>query len=437
MREGDKLLYAKEAAKAMARQLGERDLLGVVGFDVAPFVVVPLEPLRQNRSSLDAEIDRLKPGGKTYLLPAIVEARRQLERQSASRKHVIILSDGETGGSGGDYIDLVAAMKEDLKMTISAIAIGDRANIPLLKRIAQYGGGLFHHTYDPKTLPQIVLEEIREKPQPIPSAEKDFVPVPSRDSEILSGFAPRSYPAVKGFVDTELKQGAKLDLAIPGDEGAAPLLASWRFGKGRAVAFTTDLSGRWSKQWIGWEGLEQFWGRVMEWLIPPAETLPPHEVRVNPEGDRTVLDFFLYEEKQGSGRFRFSFTGQATRGEGALKRLARGRYRAELPIRAPGDYRIEIVEESAGQKIVYPPVGYTLAFDPKAELPSRTINFPLLEELARLSGGEINPEPKERVARIDLLSTARPYRTELIFLIFALLLSEFILRRFQAARRGT
>lgn len=437
MREEDKLLYAKEAAKAMARQLAEHDLLGVVGFDIAPFVVVPLEALGQNRPGLDAEIDRLKPGGKTYLLPAIVEARRQLERQAASRKHVIILSDGETGGSGGEYIDLVAAMKEELKITISAVAIGDRANIPLLKRIAQYGGGLFHHTYDPRTLPQIVLEEIREKPQPIPSVEKDFVPAPSRDSEILSGFAPRSYPAVKGFVDTDLKQGAKLDLAVPRDQGAAPLLASWRFGKGRAAAFTTDLSGRWSKEWIGWEGLERFWGRVLEWLIPPAETLPPHVVRVNPEGDRTVLDFFIYEEKTGGGRFLYSYTGQAVRGEGALKRLAPGRYQAELPVRAPGDYRIEIVEQRAGQKVVYPPVGYTLAFAPKEELPSRTINLPLLEELARLSGGEINPEPKERVAQIDLLSSARPYRTELIFFIFALLLIEFISRRLLAARRGT
>ncbi|HBA40867.1 MAG TPA: hypothetical protein DCZ05_14365, partial [Deltaproteobacteria bacterium] len=77
---------------------------------------------------------------------------------------MIVLSDGETGGSGSDYVDLVTVMREELKITVSTVAIGDQANIPLLKRIAQYGGGFFHHTYDPRTLPQIVLQQLREKP---------------------------------------------------------------------------------------------------------------------------------------------------------------------------------------------------------------------------------------------------------------------------------
>ena len=103
MREENRLLYAKEAAKAVAGQLQEKDLLGVIGFDVEPFVVVPLSPVERIRNTAASQIDRLKAQGKTYLYPAILEAKRQLERQSAGRKHVIILSDGETGGSGGDY----------------------------------------------------------------------------------------------------------------------------------------------------------------------------------------------------------------------------------------------------------------------------------------------------------------------------------------------
>jgi len=45
MREENRILYAQEAAKAVARQLKDNDLLGVVGFDVTPFGVVPLEPV--------------------------------------------------------------------------------------------------------------------------------------------------------------------------------------------------------------------------------------------------------------------------------------------------------------------------------------------------------------------------------------------------------
>ena len=433
MREEDKLLYAKEAAKAMARQLGEKDLLGVVGFDVAPFAVVPLAPLEKIRAGFGAEIDRLKAGGQTYLYPALLEAKRQLERQTASRKHVIILSDGETGGSGGDYVDLVTLMKGELKMTVSAVAIGDQANIPLLKRIAQYGGGLFHHTYDPKTLPQIVLEEVQEKPQSTPLVEKEFVPLPVRGSEVLAGFSSRSYPPLQGYIETEIKKGAKLDLVIPRAESTSPLLASWTYGKGKAIAFTTDLHGRWSREWIQWDGLEGFWGRIFGWLMPPKEAIPPHEVRLGHLGEHAVLDLYFFGEGSEGGLFRYAFSGQGSRGEGALKRLAPGRYQAELPLSAPGDYRIELFEERGGRSVGYPPVGYTLPFDPKAEIPHGEMNLSLLEQLARSTGGEINPKWREKAGKVQVVRASQPFRARLIFLALALFLLEIIARRVLSA----
>ena len=63
MREDNRILYAQEAAKAVARQLKDNDLLGVVGFDVDPFVVVPLASVGSIKGSFNSQIDRLKPGG--------------------------------------------------------------------------------------------------------------------------------------------------------------------------------------------------------------------------------------------------------------------------------------------------------------------------------------------------------------------------------------
>ncbi len=168
MREENKLLYAQAAAKAVARQLKDNDLLGVVGFDISPFIVVPLETLGRLRGVVDAQIDRLRPGGQTYFYPALAEAKRQLERVNASRKHVILLSDGETRGSQGELIDLVSVMKNEMKITVSAIAVGSEADIRVMKRISQYGGGLFHYTLDPSTLPQIVLQQLADKPKDEP-----------------------------------------------------------------------------------------------------------------------------------------------------------------------------------------------------------------------------------------------------------------------------
>ena len=429
MREENKLLYAKEAAKAVAGELKERDLLGVVGFDVEAFVVVPLAPLETIRGSLASQIDRLKAGGRTYLYPAIAEAKRQLERQGANRKHVIILSDGETGGSGSDYIDLVSVMKNELKMTISSVAIGDQANVPLLKRIAQYGGGFFHHTYDPATLPQIVLQQIQEKPQEEPLVERDFTPVAVRGSELLAGFPQRTYPSLKGYIETELKKGGHLDLMIPREGRRPPLLASWHYGNGKAVAFTTDLHGRWSREWLQWEALEKFWGKVLEWLRPPKEPFPPHEVRINLLDNHPVVDLYLYREENDGSLFRYAFSGKGGAGEGLFKRLAPGRYQATLPFWVPGDYRIDLTEERQGQKLSYPPLGYTLAFDPRIEMPQGDFDLSLLEQLARSTAGTVNPEGEKKPRHQEVIRTTQSLRLPLIFVALILFLLEIIFRR--------
>jgi len=429
MREENKLLYAKEAAKAVAGELKDRDLLGVVGFDVEAFVVVPLAPLETIRGSFASQVDRLKAGGRTYLYPAIAEAKRQLERQGANRKHVIILSDGETGGSGSDYVDLVAVMKNELKMTISSVAIGDQANVPLLKRIAQYGGGFFHHTYDPATLPQIVLQQIQEKPQEEPLVERDFTPVAVGGSELLAGLPQKTYPSLRGYIETELKKGAHLDLMIPGKGRRSPLLASWNYGNGKAVAFTTDLHGRWSREWLQWEALEKFWGRVLEWLRPPKEPFPPHEVRINLLGNHPVVDLYLYGEENDGSLFRYTFSGKAGVGEGLFRRLAPGRYQATLPFSVPGDYRIDLTEERQGQKLSYPPLGYTLAFDPRIEMPQDDFNLSLLEQLARSTAGTVNPEGEKKPRHQEVIRTGQSLRFPLVFVALNLFLLEIILRR--------
>jgi Ca-activated chloride channel homolog len=431
MREDNRILYAQEAAKAVARQLKDTDLLGVIGFDVDPFVIVPLARIGSLRGSFDAQIERLKPAGRTVMLPAIVEAKRQLERQKAGAKHVIILSDGETGGSGGDFIDLVNVMKAEQQITVSAVAIGAEANIPLLKRITQYGGGFFHHIYDPTTLPQIVLQRVQEKPKDEPPPpERDFIPLQERGSELLAGFSGKGYPPLRGFIETELKRGAQLDLSILKEGRKAPLLASWRYGRGRTVALTTDLEGRWSRAWIQWGSLPDFWGKVLEWIRPTSDTpIPVHEARISLSGSQPILDLYIFDESASESQFRFAANGNGTKTEGILKKIAAGHFQSTLPILPPGEYRIDLVEERKGRMIGYPPVGFTASYDPKRELPRPDLNLALLTRLAEISGGEINPRFTDKVEKEHTAATHQPIRAPLVALAFILFILEVAVRR--------
>jgi uncharacterized membrane protein len=434
MRDDNRILYAKEAAKAVARQLKDIDLLGVVGFDDSPFVVVYLETMARLRGVVENQIDRLKPGGETYFLPALNEAKRQLERTDASRKHIILLSDGKTRGSDGALLDLAIMMRKELKITVSAIAIGYDADIRILKRISQYGGGLFHHTIDPSSLPQIVLEQLQDKPKDEPQDDGPLIPIAERGSELLAGLAIRSFPAVLGYMDTELKRGAQLDLALQRPERRAPLLASWRYGKGKSIALTTDLEARWSRNWIQWDGLQNFWARLFEWLSPSEENLvPTHEARVSLIANRSVLDLSIYDDSSANSQYRFSASGKAGKSEGALAKLAPGHYQATLPLTIPDDYRIDLTEDRGGRRIAFPPVGYTLSYDQTSELPRPEFNTQLLSRLAQATGGEINPQSKDKVTKTSLSKSYRQTRRPFLIAIFCLFLFEVAMRKFAFA----
>ncbi len=429
MREENRILYAQEAAKAVARQLKDNDFLGIVGFDASAFVLVPIEPVGKLRRVIDGQIDRLRPGGQTYFYPALMEAKRQIERINASRKHIILLSDGETRGSQGELVDLVGVMKNEMKITVSAIAIGSEADIRIMKRISQYGGGMFHHTIDPTTLPQIVLQQLQDSNKDDPKAEKDMIPIQDRGSEVLAGSGVRAYPAVLGFMETDLKRGARLDLLIPREDHSVPLLASWRYGRGKSMALTMDMESRWSRNWISWGGLQAFWEKVLNWLRPMEEPIPLHEVRVSLSGNRPVLELFAYEEASAASRFRFAIQGKGGKTEGALSKLAPGHYQSVLPISSPGDFRIELFEERLARRITLPPIGYTLPYELSAEQPRPEFNTALLIKLAQASGGEINPGSPDSLKKQTVTRSYAPYRQALMILACALFLAEIAARK--------
>jgi Ca-activated chloride channel homolog len=431
MREENKILYAQAAAKAVARQLKDNDLLAVVGFDISPFTVVPLETMSRLRGVVDAQIDRLRPGGQTYFYPALLEAKRQLERTNATRKHVILLSDGETRGSQGELVDLVSVMKNEMKITVSAIAVGSEADIRVMKRVSQYGGGLFHYTLDPSTLPQIVLQQLDDKPKEEPQRERDFTPVQERGSELLASFPGKFYPSVRGYMETDLKRGAHLDLTVLGEDHKAPLLASWRYERGKTVALTTDLEGRWTRKWVQWNDLENFWKRILDWLRPGPgdEPVPLHEARVSLVGNQPVLDLSVYEEASADSQFRFSVDGKEGGAvPGTMVKLAAGHYQSNLPIVAPGNYRITLSEDRRGRSVPFPPLGYTLSYDLTREQPRPNFNTDLLTKMAQLSGGEINPTSLEGSKNQQVSRNYTPIRQPLLILALILFFLEIAFR---------
>ena len=400
MRKQRKLLYAKLGARAVARNLSDTDLFGVIGFDKTPFVVAPLDYLGKTRARIDARIDRLKPSGGTFLLPALQEARRQLERQYATRKHIVLLTDGETGGSGSDYLDLASVLRNELKITISTIAVGRQANLRLLSRLADYGGGAFYHTTDPSSLPDLFLDELEEQPEEKTMVERLLDPIPNPRSPLLKDLARQRLPAVKGYVQTRLKKGARADLSIRDADKQPPLLASWSYGQGRAAAFTSDANGRWSAPWVGWERYGQFWNQTVRWSFAGEEgdegngqSASPFSVELGHNETGLLVEAFFYGTQE-SARTDATVTAMLTAPDGTttrllFERLAPGHYQGRYDTRMAGDYSLE-GRLPDGER--FGPLGYTLPRLRPREAPQPRPNLRLFETLAEATGGALSPE---------------------------------------------
>ncbi len=437
MGRNNKLMYAKAAAETVSKTLKDSDLVSVVGFDSQPFVVVPLEPLAQSRPYLDQMINRLSAHGTTMLLPALQEAERTLAASGAQVQHVVIVTDGETGGTASMYYDLVSRMHRDGNATISTIAIGRDANVGLLQTISKYGGGAFFQTDSPVNLPELFVEDFKQHSGDTTMVEQDFVPHTVTPDPVLKDLAGRQLPALKGYVSTQLKPKADLSMYVDRSGTKEPLIASWKFGAGKALAVTTDGSGRWSAPWVRSNTFAPLWNRLLQWLTPEVGVEQKIDVALGYTGGRVNIKLTDYGAEPA--RASHLVTAFVTRPDGgkvetALSEAVPGEYAGSVDAPQPGTYYIEVrpVQRSGDKSATFPPLAYTVSPAVTAELPRPEPNYALLENLASATGGRLNPSAAEVALARPTLERRESLNPYLIVAAMIILIGEALVRRLTA-----
>jgi Ca-activated chloride channel homolog len=429
----EKLEYAKAAAHTAAGTLKDNDLIEVIGFDSQPFVVVPLETMATARPYLAQMIDRLKARGTTYLMPALKQADRDLASSGAAIKHVVILTDGETGGTAAMYYDLVATMHREGGVTVSTIAIGNEANVRLLDSISQYGGGALYQTSSAASLPQIILSDVsRHGGESRTMVEKEFVPQTASPDSILKGLGGRRLPPIKGYVSTQLKPGASLDAFVNRESGREPLIASTRYGAGKTLAVTTDGGGRWASPWIRDNIFSTLWDRMLEWMTPPVTNAPKFDVAMGYREGR--VEFKLTDYDADARQTLALVNARVLRADGGredlvLSQSAPGELSGSFAAPTPGTYYIELSSEANGKQRPFPPLAYTVSPAAFAELPRRRPNYDLLERLSAATGGRLNPPLADAVMSRPLFKHRVGFSQPLLAAAMLLLIGEALVRR--------
>jgi uncharacterized membrane protein len=428
----DRLEFAKAASREVLGSLKDDDYIGVIGFDDSPFVALPLSLVGNVRSSAADRISRLFPTKKTNLFPALDEARRGLSRIQAGRKHVIVLTDGKLPDPGPYYFDLVKQMRI-LGITASTVVVGNDADDGFLAQLANVGGGSFYQTRDPQNLPKIFLSDVK-----VASDEQTLKENPTIEVSIgpdgISSTQMRSFPFIKGFVETLPRDPANTELVVSEDGKMFPLLASWPVEKGRVVAFTSDSNGRWTAPWIRWESINEFWSDLVESVIPKAGKARSNvdfELRSWVDGADNVIDLSLFQDVGDAPISAAVTTPNGTTIPLSFSKLSSGHYQARVSQPAPGTYKanISLLEASL------PEVAWEVSADSVGERPHPTPNRELLEKIASLTGGKVDPLASDLMVLKEKGAQGESLAHLFSILALALFFTEVLTREFGSRLR--
>ncbi len=423
---GRKLQMAIEAASRAVQALKPTDKAAVAIFDSSAQVQVPLTSAEQAPQIIGA-IQQIREGGGTSVYSGVKEAFDLIKNDDTPIKHIILLTDGQS--SDPDWRPLLDEMKRR-KITLSAVGIGENAgdiNAQLLGALAGDTGGRFYAVKDPQDIPGIYLQEI-ERISSRPIIEEPFRPIVTPGLEDrLSGISVASMPPLLGYNVTIAKPTADVILTSHHND---PVYATWRYGLGRAMAFTSDDRNKWAVQWLPWSGYGPFWAQAIRWTMR-AFSPSDFQTQVTMEGTRGHI---LVEALDREGRFlnRLNFTAKIAGPEGepfeiALRQSAPGTYEGWFDAAKIGTYLVNVVRELPDKTVESAITGLVVPYSP--EYRDLTANAYLMTQLAQTGGGVVQTDPRR------VFTDQRPVVYSPISLVETLLLLATLLFPLDVAAR--
>jgi uncharacterized membrane protein len=383
---------SKQAAAAAATALDPSHLVGVLTFNNQPSWDVPVARLRDARTTLQEAIDGIRASGPTDIYLALAQAYDALATLPARAKHLILLSDGQT--EPADFEGLMRKMT-DARVTVSSVALGAEADVTLLRNLALWGGGRSYVVQDAQEVPEIFVKEAKS------AADGDDDSAGIRlllRATRLVGDVADELPVLQAHNPVTRKPGA---IELLSTARGVPILTIWPAGLGRSAMFAADIDGRWTRDWLTWQGFSALLSSLLRTLAPhhvPVRTL---DVRAGEhEGARRVLTVEL-DARTTDGHpenLLDPLVEVRTPGEPparlALQQVGPGRYesRAVADVTSPLTFDLPGFEER----------GRIFAADSAAEYRFGTPDARRLAELAYVTGGV----PDATVADLQGLAAA-------------------------------
>lgn len=408
---GSKIVLAREAAARSVELLRDDDTFGFTAFDDAVWEVIPVGPLGNRQEAID-QILSVPAGGGTDIFPGVEKSYEDLADLNLQRKHIILLTDGQSEMPPG-YEQIIEEGKKN-KTTMSTVAIGSDADWTLLEELAELGDGRFYDVVDESTVPAILSRETSMMTRTY--IEDDPFYMTLGGVEEWSSLFKDGIPEMNAYIATTVKNTATLVAKSPKDD---PIVAEWMYGLGRTVAYTSDSTGKWSGDLARWGGYADFWNTAVSRLLPSYDEVP-YIITHERGGTYTVtdtsrkaafIDVAIVDEEGSEIPFQ-------------SEPIAPGKTRVTVDAN-PGLVFFAVSDDKGGLYEAGVSVPYSDEY--KAVKPNQA----LLTRIAEQSGGKVLKDPSEAFRNMSYKSETRTPITQWLIL-FAMLLFfiDITLRRF-------
>jgi hypothetical protein len=248
-----------------------------------------------------------------------------------------------------------------------------------MQAIAGWGHGRFYQSNSIQDVPQIFLKETNEALKPW-VVEGQITPRLSSLAEVLPGVPLDSFPALTGYVATTPRAAADVVLKSPQGD---PLLATWEYGLGRVVAWTSDAQGRWTADLLLWPSANRFFGDLVRYSLPQSAD-PALQVETQVQGDRTHL-LVTAPASSGEAVSVSAVTPDLSGATLTLSATGPGRFEGDLPTDQVGSYLLRVTDSVGGVAKHSNTIGLVVPYSP--EYRNLGTDTATLSAIARAGGG--------------------------------------------------
>ena len=384
-----KIRLAAMAAEQTVRLLSPLDRVAVAGSSDGIEFVVPFQKAT-NKDAIATQLQKLDiNGGGIYIRPTMAKAEEVLNAEPSKVRHHILLADGNDSEDQDGALGTALRMRTN-KITTSVVAIGDGKDVAFLRQLAAAGGGRFYLAKRAGQLPAIFTQDTSIMSRSA-IEEGAFLPRIAANDEILNGI--HSTPPLLAYCLTDRRALARTSLITKKED---PLLATWQYGLGTSLAFTSDATARWARNWVSWPGFDAFWSQAAR-AISRRNTLNRYQVNVSQQAGKAVVDLTATDTLGNPVMNNEAIVKIATPQGGsrdvALTQVGPGHFQGSADAGEIGSYLVTVAEPDPKGGMRTRTTGFSLPYP--AEYRTVRPNRPLLTRMTELSGGKVITDPAQ------------------------------------------